>query len=59
MRHGDPVTPERIGRQLQVSLEAWREGKCEGVVTYCLDKRPASPAFPEVQKLFGEFGRPR
>jgi hypothetical protein len=25
-------------------------------VTYCLDKRPESPAFPLVRKLFHEFG---
>lgn len=56
MRHGDPATPERISQQLRMSLEAWRDGKCDGVVTYCLDKRPRSPSFPLVQKAFHEFG---
>lgn len=56
MRHGEPASPERISRQLRLSLEAWRAGKCDGVVTYCLDKRPRSPAFPLVEKLFHEFG---
>lgn len=59
MRHGDPVTPQRVAAQLRLSLEAWRDGKCDGVVTYCLDKQPASPAFPEVQRLFHEFGGQR
>lgn len=55
LRHGDPATTDRIAQQLQVSLQAWRDGKCDGVVTYCLDKRPQSQAFPPVQKLFHEF----
>ncbi len=54
-RHGDPATPERVAAQLRLSLQAWREGKCDGVVTYCLDKRPQSPTFPPAQKLFHEF----
>ena len=55
MRHGDPATPERIAGQLRLSLEAWRDGKCDGVVTYCLDKRPQSREFDAVQKLFHRF----
>jgi hypothetical protein len=55
MRHGDPATPARIARQLRLSLEAWREGKCDGVVTYCLDKRPQSPTFPLAEKLFHQY----
>jgi hypothetical protein len=56
MRHGDPASPQRIAQQLRLSLQAWREGRCDGVVTYCLDKRRQSPAFPEVRKAFHEFG---
>jgi hypothetical protein len=37
-------------------LQAYRDGKCDGVVTYCLDKRPESEAFPYVRKLFHQFG---
>ncbi len=59
LRHGDPATPERIAQQLRLSLEAWRAGKCDGVVTYCLDKRPQSPEFPLVKKLYREFGEGR
>jgi hypothetical protein len=58
MRHGDPATPERIARQLRLSLEARQDGKCDGVVTYCLDKRPQSPEFPAVQRLFHRFSTP-
>jgi hypothetical protein len=56
LRHGNPVTPERIAQQLRISLQAWRDGKCDGVVTYCLDKRPESKTFPPVQRLFHQFG---
>ena len=55
LRHGDPATPERIAEQLRISLEAWRDGKCDGVVTYCLDKQPESQTFPLVQKLLQQF----
>jgi hypothetical protein len=54
-RHGDPATPERIAAWLRMSLQAWRDGKCDGVVTYCLDKRPDSPTFPLVRQLFREY----
>lgn len=53
-RHGDP-TPERMAAQLRLSLQAWRDGKCDGVVTYCLDKSPKSPIFPLARDLFHEF----
>jgi hypothetical protein len=56
LRHGDPVTPDRIAEQLHISLQAWHDGKCDGVVTYCLDKRPASTTFGAVQKQFRQFG---
>ena len=56
MRHGAPATPERIAQQLRISLQAWRDGKCDGVVTYCLDKWPKSKTFPPVQKQFLQFG---
>jgi hypothetical protein len=55
VRHGEPATPERVGGLFRVSLQAWRDGKCDGVVTYCLDKRPQSTAFPPVRKVFHEF----
>jgi hypothetical protein len=33
-------------------LKARREGKCDGVVTYCLDKAAHSDFFPLTAKLF-------
>lgn len=57
LRHGAPATPERIAQQLRISLEAWRAGKCDGVVTYCLDLSPKSDTFAPVEKLFHQFGR--
>lgn len=55
LRHGEPVTPQRIADQLRLSLQAWRDGKCDGVVTYCLDKEPHSQTFPLARALFHEF----
>jgi hypothetical protein len=40
-----------------MSLQAWRDGKCDGVVTYCLDKRPESQSYRLAQKLFRELGK--
>jgi hypothetical protein len=51
MRHGDPASPERMAEWLRMSLQAWREGKCDGVVTYCLDKRPGSRIFDLARDL--------
>jgi hypothetical protein len=58
LRHGDPASPERIVEWLRTCLIARREGRCDGVVTYCLDKDPQSLTFPRVQRLFKEFGQP-
>jgi hypothetical protein len=58
LRHGDPATPEQIAEQLRISLQACREGKCDGVVTYCLDKQPESRTFEGARKLFREFKVP-
>jgi hypothetical protein len=54
-RHGDPASPERIASWLRMSLQAWKEGKCDGVVTCRLDKSSASPVFPLAEKLFRDF----
>ncbi len=55
LRHGDPASPERIAQWLRFCLEAWREGKCDGVVTYCLDKSAGSRAFDLARDLFGQY----
>ena len=54
-RHGDPATPERIAEWLEMCLRAWRDGRCDGVVTYCLDKRRGSPVFDLAKELFDRF----
>jgi hypothetical protein len=56
LRHGDPASAERIAGQLRLSLQSWRDGKCDGVVIYCLDKGPRSTTFPLVRKAFHEYG---
>ena len=56
-RHGDPATPERVAEWLRMSLQARRDGKCDGVVTYCLDKRLQSRTFSLARELFREFRR--
>lgn len=55
LRHGEPASPERISQWLRMCLDEMRKTKCDGVVTYCLDKGTKSPTFPLAQKLFSEF----
>jgi len=55
LRHGDPASPERMAEWLKFCLDAWREGKCDGVVTYCLDKQPGSKVFDLARDLFAEY----
>ncbi len=52
LRHGEPATPERIAQWLGMCLETWRQGQCDGVVTYCRDKRPGSRSFELARDLF-------
>jgi hypothetical protein len=59
LRHGDPASPERVAEWLKFCLEAWREGKCDGVVTYCLDKQPHSQVFDLARDLFNQYRPPR
>jgi hypothetical protein len=55
LRHGDPASPERIAQWLMFCLQAWREGKCNGVVTYCLDKQSHSRIFDLARDLFEQY----
>lgn len=57
LRHGLPATSQRIAERLRVSLQAWQEGKCDGVVGYCLDLTPQSDTFGPVQTLFHQFAK--
>jgi hypothetical protein len=40
---------------LRFCLEEWRDGKCDGVVTYCLDKQPHSEVFDLARDLFAQY----
>ena len=42
---------------LQMCLEAQRDGKCDAVVTYCLDKSSNSRAFNLARELFHSFDK--
>jgi hypothetical protein len=57
LRYGDPATPERIAEWLRMCLAAWRDGLCDGVVTYCIDKGPESKTLPLAKALYKELGR--
>ena len=59
LRHGDPANPERMAEWLRFCLQAWREGKCDGVVTYCLDKQPRSRTFDLARDLYGQYRQAR
>ncbi len=55
LRHGEPASPERMAEWLRFCLQAWREGKCDGVVTYCLEKQAGSRVFDLARDLFREY----
>jgi hypothetical protein len=55
LRHGEPASPERISQWLHMCLDEMQKKKCEGVVTYCLDKSTNSAVFPFVQKQYWKF----
>jgi hypothetical protein len=55
LRHGDPASPERMAEWLRFCLAEWRAGKCDGVVTYCLDKQARSKVFDLARDLFGQY----
>jgi hypothetical protein len=55
LRHGDPASPERMAEWLRFCLEEWRDGKCDGVVTYCLDKQAGSKVFDLARDLFKQY----
>lgn len=57
LRYGDPAAPERMAQLLRMCLEARRDGLCDGVVTYCLDKGAESKTFALTKALYREFGR--
>ncbi|MGC9317164.1 MAG: hypothetical protein ACP5KN_03915 [Armatimonadota bacterium] len=54
-RWGEEATAERIAARVRMGLQLVREGKAEGVVTYCLDKTPGSEDFEAVRAAFDAF----
>lgn len=54
-RHGEPATPERIASWLKMCLEAMKDGLCDGVVTYCLDKSEKSATFQPIKRVFAQW----
>jgi hypothetical protein len=52
MRHGEPASPERVAEWVRLSLQAWREGQCDGVVMYCLEKSRGNAVFDAVRKEY-------
>ena len=56
-RHGGKGSPEEMAAWLRMCLEAQRDGQCDAVVTYCLDKNTNSRAFDLDRQLFHSFNR--
>lgn len=54
-RWKEEATPERIAAKVRMALALAAQGKVEGVVTYCLNKRPGSEDFDAVRAAFKEF----
>ena len=54
-RHGVEATPELLAAQVEMSLEFVADGRAEGVVTYCLNKRPGNPDLDAVAEIYRRF----
>lgn len=54
-RYKDEPTPEHIAARTREALELMKAGKVEGVVMYCLDKKPGSADLEAIGKLYQEF----
>ena len=54
-RWKEVATAELIAAKVRMGLELAGEGKIEGVVTYCLNKRKGSEDFEAVKAAFREF----
>jgi hypothetical protein len=47
--------PLHFAEWLKFCLQAWQERKCDGVVTYCLEKEPGSRTFDLARDLFNQY----
>ncbi len=54
-RNHEEATPKRIAAQVEWILDMVAEGEIEGMVTYCLNKRPGNPDFDAVADVMGDF----
>ncbi len=57
LRHGEPASPQRIADWLRMCLQSRQDGECDGVVSYCLDKRAESLTHPLAANLFRDARR--
>ena len=55
-RHPEPATPRNIAARVEMCLGLVRDGRVEGVVTYCLPKTPAHPVYEAVRREFVRAG---
>ncbi len=54
-RNKEKATPQRIAAKVRMVLELVAEGKVQGVVTYCLDKREGNEDFAAVAHQYKAF----
>jgi hypothetical protein len=51
-RYKEEGTPEHIAGRVRMLAELARDGRIEGIVTYCLDKSARSATFEAVRKIY-------
>jgi hypothetical protein len=51
-RYPEAGTPRNIARKVAMSLDLVRDGRVEGVVTYCLPKEPGDPIYDAVRQEY-------
>jgi hypothetical protein len=56
LRHPEAATAPSIARRVAEAVDLLKEGRLEGVVTYCLDKSPGSPDLDAVRDVFATLG---
>ncbi|WP_183035343.1 hypothetical protein [Cupriavidus sp. UME77] len=58
MRYAGDGTPVEIAGKIKELTDFARDGKIEGIVTYCLDKSDRSESFDSVRDIFESVRRP-
>jgi hypothetical protein len=59
MRFSEPASAQNVARKLELCLDAVRDGKAQGVITYCAPKDAADPLFKVVRDAYARVGRAR